>query len=197
MGFSYGTRVNNSSAAAEDVYDFLQKFFILFPHLSGSVHLPFPRNLPSLIQPNSNRFYISGGSYGGVYVPNIATVIHEENKAIQAGKGKANAELIDLQALILSNPLSDPMTHWTWLLQYRCVLHQVYNSTTCTNMYTKLPSCIDSIRSSFSNTADRAGRVKALEICGELNDGDAHGIVIEDIRRTVSLIHCFLALRRD
>jgi len=34
VGFSYGKRVNNSRDAADDVYDFLQKFFILFPQLS-------------------------------------------------------------------------------------------------------------------------------------------------------------------
>lgn len=33
-GFSYGSRVNNSRSAAHDVYDFLQKFFVLFPHLA-------------------------------------------------------------------------------------------------------------------------------------------------------------------
>jgi hypothetical protein len=31
--------VNNSRAAAFDVYDFLQKFFVLFPHLAKSVPL--------------------------------------------------------------------------------------------------------------------------------------------------------------
>ncbi|KAJ7127660.1 Alpha/Beta hydrolase protein [Mycena epipterygia] len=34
VGFSYGTKVNNSRSAAIDAYDFLQKFFRLFPHLS-------------------------------------------------------------------------------------------------------------------------------------------------------------------
>ena len=32
VGFSYGTRVNNSRDAALDVYDFFQKFYALFPH---------------------------------------------------------------------------------------------------------------------------------------------------------------------
>lgn len=34
VGYSYGTRVNNSQDAAEDVYDFLQKFFKLYPNLA-------------------------------------------------------------------------------------------------------------------------------------------------------------------
>jgi len=72
-------------------------------------------------------------------------------------------------------------------------------------MYTKLPTCIDSLRDSFANTADRQGRVDALGACSTLNDGDTHGIVVEDIRRTVgsiciqllfrSLISCSVYLR--
>ncbi|KAJ7858160.1 Alpha/Beta hydrolase protein [Mycena leptocephala] len=53
------TKVNNSCTAAIDVYDFLQKFLRLFPNLVG------------------NPFIHSGGSHGGIYVPHIATVIHE------------------------------------------------------------------------------------------------------------------------
>lgn len=34
VGYSYGTMVNNSRAAAYDVYDFLLKFFHLYPHLA-------------------------------------------------------------------------------------------------------------------------------------------------------------------
>lgn len=34
VGFSYGTHVNNSRAAAYDAYDFLIKFFSLHPHLA-------------------------------------------------------------------------------------------------------------------------------------------------------------------
>jgi carboxypeptidase C (cathepsin A) len=37
VGYSYGTRVNSSQAAAFDVYDFLQKFYTIFPHLSKYV----------------------------------------------------------------------------------------------------------------------------------------------------------------
>lgn len=36
-GFSYGRMPNNSRDAALDVYDFLQKFFVLFPHLAKLV----------------------------------------------------------------------------------------------------------------------------------------------------------------
>ncbi|KAF7364787.1 SET domain-containing protein [Mycena venus] len=42
VGASYGTQVNNSRSTAIDVYDFLQKFFHLFPHL---VHLFYRGNI--------------------------------------------------------------------------------------------------------------------------------------------------------
>ncbi|KAJ6457012.1 alpha/beta-hydrolase [Mycena vitilis] len=164
VGFSYGSRVNSSRAAARDVYDFLQKFFILFPHLAG------------------NKFIVSGGSYGGVYVPNIATVIHEQNILRERGHGRPGSVHINLEALILSNPGSDPMSHFRWLLQYRCD-HGVYNSTTCASLYSELPFCLESIDMAFE-IPTVANRVRAWDLCYRLDTGDTHGTVIEDIRRT-------------
>ncbi|KAF7343942.1 hypothetical protein MVEN_01683000 [Mycena venus] len=163
-GFSYGTMVNNSRSAAYDVYDFLQKFFVLFPHLAR------------------NQFVVSGGSYGGVYVPNIATVIQEQNLLIKSGAGQPGAIPINLEALILSNPLSNPMSHWTWLLQYRCEEHNLYNSTECRTMYSKLPACLESIDMAF-NVPTLENRLTSLDLCGYLNSGDMHGVSTEDIRR--------------
>ncbi|KAJ7622422.1 alpha/beta-hydrolase [Roridomyces roridus] len=59
VGFSYGTHVNNSRTAAHDVYDFLQKFFILFPHLAR------------------NKFIVSGGSYS------VEHHLHNETECAQ------------------------------------------------------------------------------------------------------------------
>lgn len=54
-----------------------------------------------LISLSRNRFYVSGGSYGGVYVPNIATVIQEQNALSIPGNLNIN-----LEAVLVSNPLS-------------------------------------------------------------------------------------------
>ncbi|KAK7050639.1 Alpha/Beta hydrolase protein [Favolaschia claudopus] len=165
-GWSYGSTVNNSGSAAEDVYDFLQKFFVLFPHLAG------------------NKFVVSGGSYGGVYVPNIATVIHEQNIALATTPSRSHNNVhINLDALILSNPATNPMAHWTWLLHYRCVEHKLYNSTDCTRLYVKLPSCQESLDMAFT-VPTRENRVAALELCSQLNMGDMQGVNTEDIRET-------------
>lgn len=49
---------------------------------------------------------MNGGSYGGIYVPNIATVIHEENRAVALGNGQPGAVPINLESLMISNPIS-------------------------------------------------------------------------------------------
>ncbi|KAJ6587804.1 Alpha/Beta hydrolase protein [Mycena sp. CBHHK59/15] len=116
VGLSYGTHVNNSRDAAIDVYDFLQKFFRLFPHLAG------------------NQFILSGGSYGGMYVPHIATVIHEENAALAAGNGQRGAVHINIESMMVSNPIFDATSHFTWLLQTRCYNADMYNASTCADV---------------------------------------------------------------
>ncbi|KAJ7086820.1 Alpha/Beta hydrolase protein [Mycena belliarum] len=163
-GFSFGSRVNSSRTAAYDVYDFLQKFFVLFPDLAG------------------NKFVVSSGSYGGVYVPHVATVIHEQNMLIARGRGRPGAIPIHLEALIVSNPFSNPSTHFRWMLQYRCMDHHVFNSTDCTRLYAELPACLDSIDLAYERPTVENRRT-AWTMCDALNYADTHGTVFEDIRR--------------
>ncbi|KAJ7832993.1 Alpha/Beta hydrolase protein [Mycena leptocephala] len=156
VGFSYGSRVNSSRVAAYDVYDFLQKFFVLFPHLAS-------------------------GSYGGVFVQNMATVIHEQNVLRQSGwPGGIH---INLEALILSDPVTDPMSHFRWLLQYRCMDHEVFNSASCKTLYSELPFCLESIDMAFEIPTVE-NRVKAWGLCHHLDFADTNGTVLEDVRRT-------------
>ncbi|KAJ7087821.1 Alpha/Beta hydrolase protein [Mycena epipterygia] len=171
-GFSYGPMVNNSRDAAHDVYDFLQKFFVLFPHLA------------------KNQLILSGGSYGGKYVPNIATVIQEQNEAIASSKTSSpGAVHINLESLMVTNPFSDPIAHYVWLLYFHCELHSVYDAPTCATMYAKLPECLDLTELSlqdvgFSESANSARRT-AREACWYIAwGGDTHGVVVEDVRRT-------------
>ncbi|KAJ7156963.1 alpha/beta-hydrolase [Mycena crocata] len=170
-GFSYGRMVNNSRDAALDVYDFLQKFFILFPHLQ------------------KNQLVISGGSYGGKYVPNVATVIQENNQAIASPSKLSGAIHINLESLMITNPFSDPVAHYRWLLYFYCELHSVYDETTCADMYAKLPECLDLVELSLQYTglgeAASNARRAARETCNYIAwSGDTHGVVVEDVRRT-------------
>ncbi|KAI0313693.1 Alpha/Beta hydrolase protein [Amylostereum chailletii] len=165
VGFSYGTHVNSSRAAAFDAYDFLQKFFRLFPQLS------------------SNQFVIAGGSYGGVFVPNIATVIHEQNRAIQRGEGMPGAQHINLDSMMLSNPFADPMSHYLWLLHYRCEISKVHDATTCGELYALLPSCLESIDLAYT-VPSLPNRVAAADLCYiKLSSGSTQGRMLEDVRR--------------
>ncbi|KAJ7506650.1 alpha/beta-hydrolase [Mycena galericulata] len=167
VGFSYGTLVNNSRSAAIDVYDFLQKFYRLFPHLVN------------------NQFILSGGSYGGMYVPHIATVIHEQNIALAAGKGQPVAVHINLESMMVSNPISDATSHFTWLLQMRCYnVADMYNASTCAELFEVLPTCLDAIR--YAQQAPEWSserRMVAQEVCHRLETGDRHGTVTEDVRK--------------
>ncbi|KAJ7181596.1 alpha/beta-hydrolase [Mycena crocata] len=167
VGFSYGTGVNNSRDAAIDVYDFLQKFFRLFPHLAR------------------NQFVLSGGSYGGMYVPHMATVIHEQNVALAHGKGQPGAIHINLESMMVSNPISDATSHFTWLLQQRCNnVPDMYNASTCRDLFEILPTCLDSIQLAQQGpewSVER--RVAAQNTCDILQEGDTHGTVTEDVRK--------------
>ncbi|KAF7338107.1 SET domain-containing protein [Mycena venus] len=170
-GFSYGAIVNNSRDSALDVYDFLQKFFVLFPHLA------------------KNQLIVSGGSYGGKFVPHIATVIQEKNALnAKAPTRSVGTVHINLESLIVSNPTSDPIAHYRWLLYYYCELHTVYDADTCASMYAKLPECLDLIAVSlqdtgFSDSANAARRA-ARGACSYIAwGGDTHGVMIEDVRK--------------
>ncbi|KAJ7770967.1 alpha/beta-hydrolase [Mycena maculata] len=166
VGFSYGTQVNNSRDAAIDVYDFFQKFYRLFPHLL------------------KNQLILSGGSYGGMYIPHIATVIHEQNTALAAGKGEPSAVHINLESMMIHNPISDATSQYTWELQMRCYNAEIYNASTCAEMFEILPVCLDSIRLAQQGPGWNVERhVAAQNICDPLERGDTHGTVVEDIRR--------------
>ncbi|KAJ7272005.1 Alpha/Beta hydrolase protein [Mycena haematopus] len=171
-GFSYGVQVNNSRDAALDVYDFLQKFFVLFPHLT------------------KNQLVISGGSYGGKFIPNIATVIQEQNALKAAAPAlSVGAVHINLESLIVSNPNSDAMAHYRWLLYFYCELHNVYDTDTCASMCAKLPDCLDLIEMSLQDTgfsdSANAARIAAREACSYIAwGGDTHGVMVEDVRKT-------------
>lgn len=165
-GYSYGTKVNNSHDAAVDVYDFLQKFFKLFPHLQ------------------KNKLALASGSYGGVYIPNIAYVIYENNKAIVNKTMHSDKNLlINLDSIMLSNPVSNPLVYFEWVPEYRCIMHQVYNSTTCNALYSNLPKCLESIRLAYQYSNVHY-RTSAMETCYKYIKDATTDVLMEDIRQT-------------
>ncbi|KIP10769.1 hypothetical protein PHLGIDRAFT_115123 [Phlebiopsis gigantea 11061_1 CR5-6] len=145
-GFSYGTHVSDSRAAAHDVHDFLVKFMHLFPHLA------------------KNKLILAGGSYGGIYIPHIATVIHEVNIALARGGGTPGATHLNLEAMMVSNPMTDMLSHYRWMLQQRCYYTDLYNTTTCDAAYEGLPFCLEAVQAAYMhNTVEN--RVHAVHVC--------------------------------
>lgn len=86
------------------------------------------------------------------------------------------------------------MAHYVWALQYRCVLHDVYNATTCQELYASLPTCVEKIELALANSTVE-NRVDALFFCNKLMLGDTHGTVVEDIRLKVSFV-CPIKFRK-
>ncbi|KAL6850311.1 hypothetical protein ACP4OV_020938 [Aristida adscensionis] len=85
VGFSYTNTTSDldnidDRFVAEDTYMFLLNWFNRFP------------------QYKSNDFYISGESYAGHYVPQLAEVVYERNKHLEANKR------INLKGFIVGNP---------------------------------------------------------------------------------------------
>ncbi|KAF8202064.1 Alpha/Beta hydrolase protein [Mycena galopus ATCC 62051] len=169
-GFSYGRMTNNSYDAALDVYDFLQKFFAVFPNLS------------------KNRFIISSESYGGLYIPTIAAFIHKQNKILARTK-RTGAVHINLDSLISANPASlvGCFVAFPLVTPYRCVLTDIYDDPTCTEFYGVLPTCLEAIEASLQDTSmsrkAMATRQAAEDLCLSLVRGNMHGTFVYDIRR--------------
>ena len=61
-GFSYGDVPETENEAAADLYQVLLNFFDIFPHLA------------------SHKFFVTGESYAGMFVPSVARYIHRMNQ---------------------------------------------------------------------------------------------------------------------
>lgn len=77
----------NQGQVADDLYDALQQFFSLFPHL------------------RANDFYVTGESYAGKYVPAISYKIHKQQKAVTDPQQKIN-----FKGMAIGDGLCDPVT---------------------------------------------------------------------------------------
>ncbi|KAF7350509.1 Carboxypeptidase [Mycena venus] len=104
VGFSYtdpGTSVKSCADAAQDVYSFLQLFFERFPEYS---------KLP---------FHVAGESFGGIYGPNVASVIWHANKALDLSPNPKSTR-INLASVILANGITDPYIQIPSIVDYVC-----------------------------------------------------------------------------
>ncbi len=65
-----------------------------------------------------------------------------------------------------------------------CTVTDVYNATTCADLHAVLPSCLESIEMSMISPTLENKRA-SMKLCEVIKEGDAHGRVIEDVRRVV------------
>jgi cathepsin A (carboxypeptidase C) len=137
VGYSYssdGSTVNTSPVAGLDVYAFLELFITRFPKYA---------NLP---------FHLAAESYGGVYAPNIASVIYKKNKELALASMPKLAK-INLASIILANGLTDPYFQMASVPDYACDgPYPIYNDPEgpeCKALRSKVPTCQRLIKSCY------------------------------------------------
>lgn len=128
VGFSYaedGSKVDTSERAAKDVYAFLELFLTRFPEYSK--------------QP----FHIAAESYGGIYAPNIASVIHNENQKLPFTS--TGLVKINLESVVIGNGLTDSYTQFASVPEYLCEgPYPIFDDPSgpeCTSLRSKVPTC--------------------------------------------------------
>jgi cathepsin A (carboxypeptidase C) len=138
-GFSYAdgglpSTPMSAAKAAVDVYAFLQLFFERFPELG---HKPF-HIAGEVFALHTMRTHLltRDQSWGGHFVPQIASLIFNKNKATN--------NKIDLASIMIGNGMTDPLRQFPPLAEYMCegpyaLLES--GSKECTALYEKSVRC--------------------------------------------------------
>lgn len=130
VGFSYAdhglpTTITTAADAARDVYPFLQLFLSRFPKYADA------------------PFHIAGESWGGHYIPNIASLVHKKNKELVAAP-RPYLRRINLASLLIGNGLTDPLRQFPTIPEYLCRgPYALFDPSgpQCTSMRSKAPKC--------------------------------------------------------
>ncbi|EKM61756.1 uncharacterized protein PHACADRAFT_248586 [Phanerochaete carnosa HHB-10118-sp] len=172
VGYSYsddGSTVNTSPVAAEDVYAFIQLFFRHYPEYA------------------STAFHVATESYGGTYAPNIASVIHKQNKEV-ALRPVPDVKHVNLASVIIGNGVTDPYTQMGSVPEYACNgPYPVYDDPEgpqCQALRSKVPTCQRLIKSCY-NYNSRWTCVPAQAYCYSQLFGPLQqlGLNLYDVRR--------------
>jgi len=79
----------------------------------------FPEN-------SSKNFYITGESYAGKYIPNIANYIVNQNLKVRS---KNNGTIINLKGIMIGNGLVNPIVQYPAYLSYAIHHHLIDRKT--------------------------------------------------------------------
>ncbi|KAH8099460.1 peptidase S10 serine carboxypeptidase [Cristinia sonorae] len=136
-GYSYssdGSKVNTLADLAVDVYAFLTIFLKRFPeYVSAPLH-------------------IAGESWGGHYVPTIASYVHEKNQEFKYYPRKGMIH-VNLASVILANGLTEPYSQFESIPDYKCggapYPYLEPESAACGVLRTNRPVCLRMINSCY------------------------------------------------
>ncbi|KAG8993533.1 hypothetical protein FRB94_010711 [Tulasnella sp. JGI-2019a] len=137
VGYSYSehSKINNTPAAAEDVYVFLQLFLARYKEY------------------DSAPFSIAAESYGGHYAPHIASTIHKHNKEIKLSRSDARTKRINLSSILIGNGLTEPKTQMGTVPKQACdgpyPIYDDPEGPECTSLRSKVPTCQRLIQSCY------------------------------------------------
>uniref|UniRef100_A0A0D9V0E8 Carboxypeptidase n=1 Tax=Leersia perrieri TaxID=77586 RepID=A0A0D9V0E8_9ORYZ len=132
VGFSYTNTSTdltklNDGFVAEDTYNFLVNWLDRFP------------------QYKDREFYISGESYAGHYVPQLADFVYERNKDKKANR------YINLKGFIVGNPLTDDQYDSKGLAEYAWS-HSVVSD----EIYERIKKVCNFMNSNWTNECNQA-----------------------------------------
>lgn len=136
VGYSYssdGSTVNTSPVAGQDVYAFLELFLARYPKYADK------------------PFHLAAESYGGTYAPNIASIIHKNNKEVALAP-TPDLLKINLASIILANGLTDPYLQFASVPDFACngpYAPYEPDGAECSALRTKVPTCQRLIQSCY------------------------------------------------
>ncbi|CAG8560710.1 11044_t:CDS:2 [Paraglomus brasilianum] len=144
VGFSYGSGVSNTNAAAQDVLAFLQIFFNKFQ------------------QYGTLDFHIAGESYAGHYIPAIAHEILTHNYAVAGIRSACTTKyhinprtsiLINFKSVLIGNGLVDPLVQYKYYPDMACnsSYSPVLDEETCDKMRAAYPKCAQFISNCYKS----------------------------------------------
>ncbi|KDN47962.1 hypothetical protein K437DRAFT_255694 [Tilletiaria anomala UBC 951] len=184
VGYSYSEEgtINNTPAAAVDIYAFLQLFMQKFPKYAS---LPF---------------HMAAESYGGMYLPNFSNYIWKQNQALRSVAASASAhkatkhavapQHINLTSVLIGNGLSAPAIQFPSVVDFACGKDNEYRmfdpeSSQCVAMTSKAKTCRSLIESCYKYNNSFTCTPAALYCwSGMYSPMQQSGLNLYDVRRS-------------
>jgi len=147
-GFSKGDWDAGEDGVAEDMYQFLQVFFKAKPEYN-------------------KKFFVTGESYAGHYIPAVTHRIFEGNSKLQDGDIK-----IELKGMGIGNGLTNPEEQYKWYKEYMCTgaghaTPPINSSVECAALEVATVACEGTLKACNSDVpaVSQAGCAAAMEVC--------------------------------